>query len=70
MDSMDCDEGLPSIQPINPNVRSRKLANIGVAKAKAEQDVANGLSPPLKKAVKKTVKKYLEGHIDRPMVSK
>ena len=67
---MDTDEDLPSIQPINPNVRSRKLANIGVAKAKAEEDVANGLSPPLKKAVKKSVKKDLEGNNDRPMVSK
>ena len=36
VDSMECDEELPNIQPINPNVRSRKLEVNGVAKAKAE----------------------------------
>ena len=58
VDSMECDEGLPCIQPINPNVRARKLEVNGVAKAKVEEDVANGVAPPIKKAVKKkTLKK-------------
>ena len=53
VDSMECDEGLPYIQPINPNVRARKLEVNGVATAKVEEDVANGVAPPIKKAVKK-----------------
>ena len=52
VDSMECDEGLPSIQPINPNVRARKLEVNGIAKAKLEQDVANGVAPPIKKRLK------------------
>ena len=52
VDSMECDEGLPSIQPINPNVRARKLEVNGVAKAKLEEDVANGVAPPVKKRLK------------------
>ena len=52
VDSMECDEGLPSIQPINPNVRARKLEVNGVAKAKLEEDVANGVAPPIKKRLK------------------
>ena len=49
VDSMECDEDLLSIQPINPNVRARKLEVNGVPKAKAEEDVANGVAPPIKK---------------------
>ena len=52
VDSMDCDEGLPSIRPINPNVRARKLEVNKVAKAKLEQDVANGVAPSTKKRLK------------------
>ena len=52
VDSMECDEGLPSIQPINPNVRARKLEVNGVAKAKLEEDVANGVAPAIKKRLK------------------
>ena len=59
VDSMECDgvqalddESLQSIQPINPNVRSRKLEVNGVAKAKLEEDVANGVVPPVKKKLK------------------
>ena len=49
VDSMECDQGLPSIQPINPNVRARKLEVHAAAKAKLEKDVANGVAPPIKK---------------------
>ena len=52
VDSMECDEGVLSIQPINPNVRARKLEVNGVAKAKLEEDVANGVAPPTKKRLK------------------
>ena len=52
VDSMECDQGLPSIQRINPNVRSRKLEVIAAAKAKLEKDVANGVAPPIKKRLK------------------
>ena len=52
VDSMECDQGLPSLQPINPNVRARKLEVIAAAKAKLEQDVANGVAPPIKKSLK------------------
>ena len=52
VDSMECDEGLPRIQPINPNVRARKLEVNGGAKTKLEEDVANGVTPPIKKRMK------------------
>ena len=52
VDSMECDEDLPSIQLINPNVRSRKLEVKRVAKAKLAEDVANGVAPPIKKRLK------------------
>ena len=52
VDSMECDEALPSIQPINPNVRARKLEVNGVAKAKQDEDVAKGVAPPIKKRMK------------------
>ena len=52
VDSMECDEGLPNIQPINPNVRARKLEVNDVAKAKKREDLANGVAPPNKKRSK------------------
>ena len=52
VDSMECDEALPSIQPLNPNVRARKLEVNGVAKAKQDEDVAKGVAPPIKKRLK------------------
>ena len=53
VDSMECDEALPSIQPTNPNVRARKLEVNGVAKAKQDEDVAKGVAPPIKKRLKR-----------------
>ena len=52
VDSMENDEEWPSIQPINPNVRARKLEVNAAAKAKLEKDVANGVAPPIKKRLK------------------
>lgn len=40
---------LPAIMPTNPNVRARKLEVNGVAKAKQQHDLANGLEPTTKK---------------------
>ena len=51
--AMECDEDLPGIKPINPNVRARKLEVKGVAKAKQDEDVAKGVAPPIKKRLKR-----------------
>ena len=48
MDGNDEDQSLANIAPINPNVRSRKLANIGVAKMRQEE----GLEATVTKRVK------------------
>ena len=47
--AMECDEDLPGIKPINPNVRARKLEVNGVAKARHEDDLAAGIAPAVKK---------------------
>ena len=48
-EAMQDDDSLPSIKPINPNGRARKLEVNAAAKALQEDDVANGVAPPVKK---------------------
>ena len=43
---------MPSIKPINPNVRARKLAVNAAAKALLEDDLAKGVAPTVKKRLK------------------
>ena len=51
-EAMQEDDSLPSIRPINPNGRARKLQVQGVAKARLEEDLANGVAPTVKKRLK------------------
>ena len=51
-EAMQDDDSLPSIKPINPNGRARKLEVNAAAKALQEDDVANGVAPPVKKKMK------------------
>ena len=50
---------MPDIQAINPNVRARKVEVNGIAKAKQEEDAANGAASPIRKRMKtkQTIKK-------------
>ena len=52
----DVDADLPPIQPINPNVRSRKLEVQGVAQAIIEEELENGLTPAPKKRLNQKTK--------------
>ena len=54
MDSMEeCDQCWPDIEPINPNIRSRKVQVNEVAKAKKAEAVANGVQPQIQKRLKR-----------------
>ena len=48
-EAMQEDDSLQSIRPINPNGRARKLQVQGVAKARLEEDLANGVAPTVNK---------------------
>ena len=48
-ESMQDDDSFPSIKPINPNGRARKLEVNAAAQALLEEGLANGVAPPVKK---------------------
>ena len=51
-EAMQDDDRFPSIKPINPNVRARKLEVNAAAQALLEEGLANGVAPPVKKRLK------------------